>query len=208
MKQITRLVLAAGLIITAVSINGCHTVSQCPILQGMANWTIPSPLPMTDTNYEVVGYQEGIRFYVMKYDDTLYRCGDIMSPQGADTLARMGVKTIITTSQDAQQRQWAAERQMKYVEIPFGWNDMREEDLHTFLSTYESSPKPVCIISRTGTIRAGIWGAWYRVRKQGWTVEAALNEYHWKLQANVFDAMPIVMTFKNAAAKAPPAATR
>ena len=200
-----RLLLMVGLVIAAMNLGGCHTVSQCPILQGMANWTLPSPLPAESENYDVVGYRDGIRFYVMKYDETLYRSGDMLSAAGADAMSQLGVKTIITTSQDPQQRAWAADRKIKYMEIPFGWNDMTEEDLHAFLRAYESSPKPVCVISRTGTIRAGIFGAWYRVRKQSWSVDQAINEYHWQLQANLFDAMPIVTTLRSAAAKAPPA---
>jgi protein tyrosine phosphatase (PTP) superfamily phosphohydrolase (DUF442 family) len=193
----------AGLLIASGTLGGCHTASQCPILQGMAGWTIPSPLPMPSENYTVIGYRDGIRFYVMKYDDTLYRSGDIMTAQGADNLKQLGIKTIITTSQDADQKSWAEAQGMKYVEIPFGWNDMTEADLHSFLAAYDANPKPVCVISRTGTIRAGIFGAWYRVRRQGWPVDKAIYEYNWQLQANVFDSIPIVNTFRSAAASAP-----
>jgi len=203
MNRSIRLLLMAGLVFAAGNLGGCHTVSQCPILQGMAGWSLPSPLPAESENYDVIGYREGIRFYVMKYDDTLYRSGDMLTEAGADALGQLGIKTIITTSQDIQQHQWATDRKMEYVEIPFGWNDMTETDLHRFLRTYESSPKPVCVISRTGAIRAGIWGAWCRVRKQGWSVGKAMNEYY-KLQANIFDSMPIVATFRSAAAKAGP----
>ncbi len=191
--------LASGLIIAASALGGCHTVSQCPILQGMANWTIPSPLPMESDNYDVVGYRKGIRFYVTKYNDNLYRSGDIMSAQGADTLKELGVKTIITTSQDPTQRGMAGERGMAYIEIPFGWNDMTSADLRQFIEAVEANPGPVCVISRTGTLRAGIMLAYYRVVKEGWTVNKALDEYY-RLQANIFDAVPLVQTMKRTVA--------
>lgn len=192
-------ILAAGLVITAASLVGCHTVSQCPILQGMANWTIPSPLPLEGDTYDVVGYREGIRFHVVKYNDNIYRSGDIRSAKGADALKELGIKTIITTSKDAAQRDLAAERGMAYVEIPFGWNDMTSSDLHQFMQAVEANPGPICVISRTGTLRAGVMLAYYRVKKEGWTVDKALKEYY-ALQANFFDGIHLVQTMKNTVA--------
>jgi protein tyrosine phosphatase (PTP) superfamily phosphohydrolase (DUF442 family) len=202
MKNSSRLFALAALLVIAVGLVGCHTVSQCPILQGMANWTLPSPLPPEGDAYDVAGYRDGIRFYVVKHNENLYRSGDMLTPQGADALKGLGVKTIITTSESPEQRAWATERGMNYVEIPFGWNDMTEGNLHAFLEAYDANPKPVAVISRTGTIRGGILVAWYHVQRDGWSTGKSLDEYY-RLQANIFDAMPAVMTFKNAAAATP-----
>ncbi len=197
--------MAAGLVVVALSLAGCHTVWQCPILQGMANWTIPSPLPPGGDTYTVVGYRDGIRFYVIKCNDKLYRSGDMLTAQGADALKALGIKTVITTSSDAQQRAWATERGMGYVEIPFEWNNITSADLQQFLAAVDAHPGPVCAISRTGTLRAGILVAYYRVRKEGWTVDKALHEYY-RLAANFWDAVLMVETLKETvAATQPPA---
>jgi len=90
----------------------------------MANWTIPPPLPPESDSYDVVGYRDGIRFYVVMYNANLYRSGDIRSARGADALKELGVK------------------------------------------------------------------------KEGWAVNKALGEYY-RLQANIFDAAPLVQTMKN-----------
>jgi len=192
-------ILAAGLVIAASGPGGCHTVSQCPILQGMANWTIPAPLPPESDSYDVIGYREGIRFYVVRYNANLYRSGDIRSAQGADALKELGIKAIITTSTDVSQRGLAGERGMGYVEIPFGWNDMTSSDLRQFMQAVDANSGPICVISRTGALRAGIMLAYYRVKKEGWTVKKALKEYY-RLQANIFDSVPLVQTMKNTVA--------
>jgi protein tyrosine phosphatase (PTP) superfamily phosphohydrolase (DUF442 family) len=194
--------LAAGMVVVTLSLAGCHTLWQCPILQGLSNWTIPSPLPPGGDTYTVVGFRDGIRFYIVKYNDNIYRSGDMLAAQGADALKQLGIKTIITTSSDEKQRSWATQRGMGYVEIPFGWNDMTSSDLQQFIQAVDANPGPICAISRTGTLRAGILVAYYRVKKEGWTVDKALDEYY-RLAANFWDSIPMVETMKNTVAAAP-----
>jgi len=91
---------------------------------------------------------------------------------------------------------------MGYVEIPFGWNDMTSSDLQQFLAAVDADPGPICAISRTGTLRAGILVAYYRVKKEGWTVDKALDEYY-RLNANFWDSIPMVETMKKTVAAAP-----
>jgi len=181
--------------VVLVSAGGCHDVHQCPILQGITGWRIPAPLPPEGRTYTVVGKREGIRFFIIKYTNNLYRAGDIRSAKGAEALKQLGIKTIIATTTSNKQRTMAKDYGLKLVEIPFGWSDMSGGDLREFLRAVDAGPEPVCVISRTGTLRAGILLAHYRVHRQGWTVDEALNEYY-RLEANYFDAVTLVKVLK------------
>jgi len=107
----------------------------------------------------------------------------------------MGIKTVITASPDDKQRELAKQCGLKYVEIPFGWFDMNAEHLQQFLQAVEAGPAPIYVSSRTGTLRAGILLAHWRIHAQKWSVEQALNEYY-RLQANIFDAVHLVEVLK------------
>ncbi|OQA01341.1 MAG: hypothetical protein BWY71_00414 [Planctomycetes bacterium ADurb.Bin412] len=185
---------AAGLVIAAGA-GGCHKVHQCPYLQGITGWNIPSPLPPEGQTYKVVGYREGIRFYVIEYNEKMYRAGDIRSAKGAEALQQLGIKTVISASPNKNQRAWAEQCGMKFVEIPFGWYDMTSEDLHKFLQVVDASPKPICVCSRSGMLRAGILLAHYRIHREGWDVEAALEEYY-KLDANYGESKKLVKVLR------------
>ena len=181
--------------ILLASVAGCHKPHQCPILQGISGWSIPAPLPPKGGTYTIVGKREGIRFYIVKYTDQLYRAGDIRSAKGAEALKQLGIKTIISTTTSETQRSLAKKYGMKLVEIPFGWSNMNAGHLRQFLQAVAASPKPICVISRTGTLRAGIMLAHYRVHRQGWSVDEALNEYY-RLDANYWDAVDLVKVLK------------
>jgi protein tyrosine phosphatase (PTP) superfamily phosphohydrolase (DUF442 family) len=188
-------ILAAALAIAATSLAGCHTPHQCPILQGMSGWNIPSPLPPSGDTYKVIGYRDGIRFYVVQYNDKLYRAGDIRSAKGAEALKQLGIKTVITATPDDLQRSLAKQYDLKFVEIPFGWSDMTAGHLQQFLQAVDAGPSPICVCSRTGTLRAGILLAHYRVHREGWTVDKAIKEYY-RLDANYWDSKHMVKVLK------------
>lgn len=193
-------ILAAGIAIVVVSMAGCHTVHQCPILQGMSGWSIPSPLPPAGDTYTVVGKREGIRFYVVQYNDKLFRAGDIRSAKGAEALQQLGIKTVITATPDDKQRAWAGQYGMKFVEIPFGWSNMTAEHLKQFLQAVDAGPAPICVCSRSGTLRAGILLAHYRIHREGWDVDKAIKEYY-RLDANYWDSKHLVKILKENASQ-------
>jgi protein tyrosine phosphatase (PTP) superfamily phosphohydrolase (DUF442 family) len=190
-------VAAAGLAMTAA---GCHTPSQCPILQGLTGGRIPAPLPQESDTYKVIGYRDGIRFYVIQYNDRLYRGGDILSRAGMDALKVLGIKTIISVTPTDEERTWAKEYGMKYVEIPFGWYDMKKEHLDKFLAAADAGPAPIFVKCFGGDLRAGILAAHWRIHREGWTVDRALAEY-FRLDANTWDSVNLVEVLKANAAK-------
>ena len=194
-NRLCSLLLTTGMAIMAASSAGCHKVHQCPILQGMSGWSITSPLPPSGDTYTVVGYGDGIRFYIVKYKDKLYRAGDIRSAEGTDALKQLGVKTVISATPNDLQRSLAKEYGLKLVEIPFGWSDMNARHLQQFLKAVDVGPSPICVCSRSGTLRAGILLAHYRIHREGWTVDQALKEYY-RLDANYWDANHLVKVLK------------
>jgi len=186
--------LAAGMTVPA----GCHSPHQCPILQGLTGGRIPSPLPPAGDTYTVVGYRDGIRFYVVKYNDQFYRGGDLLDRRGAEALKALGIKTIISVSPDDQERALAKEFGFGLVEIPFGWNDMSQDHLDRFLAATRGSPGPFYVHDTFGINQAGILLAHYRIHVERWSVEKALDEY-WRLDANFWDSIHMVQVLKDAA---------
>ena len=175
---------------------GCHTPHQCPILQGLTGGRIPAPLPPPGDSYTVVGYREGLRFYIIQYNQTLYRGGDVLSREGADALKALGIKTIIAVTPSDQERALAKEYGFALVEIPFGLNDLKKGHLDRFLAAVEKNPGPFYVHCFGGDLRAGILLAHYRIHREGWTFDRALDEYR-RLDANYWDSLGLVQVLKD-----------
>jgi protein tyrosine phosphatase (PTP) superfamily phosphohydrolase (DUF442 family) len=198
-KLLSALLLAALVALSTTAV-ACHTPHQCPILQGMTGGAIPAPLPPSGDTYKVIGFRDGIRFYVIQYNDKIYRGGDILSRAGAESLRTLGIKTIIAVTPNDQERTLAREFGFKLVEIPFGWYDMKKADLDQFLAAVDAGPTPVYVHCMGGDLRAGILAAHYRIHREGWTFDRAIEEYR-RLDANYWDSLDLVKVLKENAGK-------
>lgn len=198
---------AALAALAASLLAGCHTVHQCPILQGMTGGRIPSPLPRDGDSYDVVGYRDGVRFYVIRYDDKLYRSGDILEREGMGAVKALGVWTIVSATPRDAERAWAREMGLEYVELPFGWHTLERADLDRFLAVMDSAAGPVLVKSYLGINQAGILAAYWRVQRQGWSVKKALDEFY-RLDGNYWDSVDMIKVMKQAAAECPPEVPR
>jgi protein tyrosine phosphatase (PTP) superfamily phosphohydrolase (DUF442 family) len=219
--------LFAAMMLLFTATTGCHTAYQCPILQPMSGGTIPAPLPPApnDPNdkgsgesqrfyvggivthpapegdaYKVVGYREGIRFYIVQYNEKLYRGGDILNRNGAKALKGLGIKTIISVTPDNKERALAKEFGFKLVEIPFGLNDLNKKHLDRFLEAAEKSPGPIYVHCFSGDLRAAALLAHWRMHKEGWSYQRAEHEYL-RLDANIFDSGMLLNALKTNAPK-------
>jgi protein tyrosine phosphatase (PTP) superfamily phosphohydrolase (DUF442 family) len=161
------------------------------------------PAPEGDA-YKVVGYMPGLRFYVVQYNASLYRGGDVLSAEGAQSLRSLGIKTIIAVTPNDRERALAKEYGFKLVEIPFGLGNLTKADLDRFLSAVESNPAPIYVHSFGGNLQAGILLAHYRIHKEGWSFQRALNEYR-RLDANYWDSIAMVKVLQDNAEAAPQA---
>jgi hypothetical protein len=218
-------VLLPALLVALCAAAGCHTAYQCPILQPMTLGTIPAPLPpaandASDTGstapqrayigsipshpapegdaYKVLGYRNGIRFYVVQYSDKLYRGGDILSQEGAQALKALGIKTVISITPSLRERALAKDNGFVLVEMPFA--ALTRADLDKFIAAVASNPAPIYVHDFGGINKAGILLAYYRIRKEGWTYERAINEF-WRLDANYWDVIGMVNVLKANAGK-------
>jgi hypothetical protein len=66
---------------------------------------------------------------------------------------------------------------------------------------HRQARKP-CTLDEGGDLRAAILVAHYRVHREGWTVEKALDEYY-RLDANYWDSLDLVKVLKENAGKPP-----
>ncbi|MCY2932136.1 MAG: hypothetical protein NTV86_22105 [Planctomycetota bacterium] len=206
----------------AISLGGCHTYSQCPVVQGASFGRMPPPLPPEPGTpgiamgqlyvggtfpgpppegdaYIVTGYRPGIRFYVIQYTPNLYRGGDILSREGAQSLKALGIKTIISVDPSGKERALAREFGFRLVEIPFTPVDLTRARLDAFLAAVDANPGPIYVHCFGGDLRAGILLAHYRIHKQGWTFRRAYTEYR-RLDANLWDSALLVAVLKANAA--------
>lgn len=194
--------LAAVLVGASAAGVACHTPHQCPILQGMTGGRIPSPLPPEGDTYQIVGKRDGIRFYIAKYTDSLYRGGDILNRSGADALKQLGIKTIVSVDPSDDERAIAKEYGFALIEIPFGWYDLKKADLDRFLATVDQGQGPYYVHDMYGPIQAGALLAYYRMHRQQWSVDDAIKEYY-RLDANYWDSLDIVKVLKASAPTSP-----
>ncbi|MCY2928506.1 MAG: hypothetical protein NTV86_03255 [Planctomycetota bacterium] len=203
----------------AALVGGCHTPYQCVFIQGAALGTVQPPLPpepgSTEVDparqyvggtypppppegdaYKVTGYRPGIRFYVVQYTPNLYRGGDILSREGAQSLKALGVKTIISVDPSDEERALAKEYHFWLAELPFGSMELSRAHLEQFMTCVRTCPGPIYVHCFGGDLRAGILLAYYRMHKQGWSFDRAYTEYQ-RLDANNWDAAPFVQVLKD-----------
>jgi len=135
-------------------------------------------LPPEGESYDISGVLPGLKNYVVKYDDNVYRGGDILEPSAGKTLRKLGVKTIISITPNEYEREFCREYKFELVEMPFKKDTgVSEEDVNRFLETIRTGEGAFYVHCYGGTHRAGILGAAYRIFILNWPVEKALEEY-------------------------------
>jgi protein tyrosine phosphatase (PTP) superfamily phosphohydrolase (DUF442 family) len=188
-------VLSLGLVAASTTSIGCGGTHGCPVLQALASGSSRAPLPPKCDSHQIVGYRDGLRHVVVQYNDKLFRGGDVLSAKGSKALRQLGVKTIIAVSADDRQRKLAKEYGFDLVEIRFCKNSLTKARLDSFLWTVDHRRGPFYVHCFSGTVRAGILLAHYRVHREGWTTEKALDEYR-RLGANYWDSLTLVKVLK------------
>ena len=110
----------------------------------------------------------------------LYRSAQPDTP-ALEALARRGVKTIINLRMpddiDPTEEAFAHAHGIGYFPVPFaGFSAPTDEQIARVLDLIERSPGPVLIHCKRGADRTGTVIAVYRMRRQGWSLDAALAE--------------------------------
>ena len=135
-------------------------------------------LPPAGDDYEVVGVKEGLMGYMIKYDDKIYRGGEMANQKGLDFLKTLGVTTVVTITPTDDERKYVVEEGMKLIEVPFFKTDgPSAEVMKTFLDAVKSSPGPVYVHCHGGTHRAAILACLYRMAVLDWDFNRTAVEF-------------------------------
>jgi uncharacterized protein (TIGR01244 family) len=116
-----------------------------------------------------------------KVNDKVYR-GAQPSDQGFQSLAKIGVKTVVdlrqTDGRSAQEKRAVEAAGMRYVNIPmYGMETPKHADVAKVLALFEdSSAGPVFVHCKRGADRTGTVVACYRISHDRWENKKALGE--------------------------------
>lgn len=128
-------------------------------------------------SYEVLGRKDGLRAWMVRYDDHLYRGGELESADGARSLAELGIKTVFAITSVDKERQWLESRGIEIVDLSFAKNDrLSEQRIRKIAEQISARPGPVYVHCVGGTQRGGVVGVIYRL-SQGWDVDQSLLEF-------------------------------
>ncbi len=134
--------------------------------------------PPAAEGYQVLGAKDGLKTWVVKYDDRLLRGGEFFNEKAGQTMASLGVKTVISVTPNDRERELCRKSGLALVEIPFGKEKgPSPEDLRRFIETVKTGKAPFYVHCVGGTHRGGVLGVAYRVHVLGWPYEKALVEY-------------------------------
>jgi protein tyrosine phosphatase (PTP) superfamily phosphohydrolase (DUF442 family) len=135
-------------------------------------------LPPANPEYDVVGIIPGIKKFVVKYNDKLFRGGLPYSKEGYEFLKKKEIKTVVSIVPDPNLKKWASKNDIKVIDLPFekskGISKAQREQL---LDIYRTQNAPFYVHCHGGTHRASACAALYRTHLEGWDQEKAVKEY-------------------------------
>ena len=135
-------------------------------------------LPPKVGDYEVLGVTEGLKNFVVKYDQKFYRGGEPVSDAAAESLKARGIKTIISITPNDHERTFCRKHGLTLVEIPFSKpTGPSPVDLARFYETVKTGSGPFYVHCHGGTHRGGVLGVAYRTGVLGWSKDKALIEF-------------------------------
>lgn len=164
-------VLNILLIAILLSDNSIDTVSQATPKDVIT-------LPQEHSDYDVVGIVPGIKKFVIKYNDKLFRGGLPYSEKGYNFLAQKGIKTVISIVPDDGLKKWASIHNVKVIDLPFEKSKGLSTKQHNQLvKIYKEEVAPFYVHCHGGTHRASACAAIYRTELEGWALDKAVKEY-------------------------------
>lgn len=111
-----------------------------------------------------------------KVDENLYRAEQ---PRTKDMVAlqKFGIKTILNLRLLKDDKYEARETTMALRHVSVNTLKMSYDEILEAIKVIDNSEKPILIHCLHGSDRTGTVVAAYRIVKQGWTKEAAINEF-------------------------------
>ena len=137
-----------------------------------------TPLPPRSDTYDVLGWRGGISGPIVRYNDKLYRGGQITREAGVAALKQWGIRTIVSITPDNQERAWARRHGLDLVEVPFSAKTgLSVETVRAFLQALRDAKGRVYLHCKGGCHRAGALGVAYRMHVENWTYDRAVVEF-------------------------------
>ncbi|HKA07373.1 MAG TPA: tyrosine-protein phosphatase, partial [Gemmataceae bacterium] len=173
------------------------------IFRPLLAFLVAAAIPGIPTAYACHRLTTWRHFHVVE-DRRLYRSGQL-TPTALDQVIRdHGIKTVIclrnlaregdTELKDAEER-WCAERGINYVRLtPAAWDSPAgRQNLDRFLHIIDDRARgPVLIHCFAGLHRTGVYCAVYRMERQGWTNDEAIEEM---FEIGYFQKDPTALAF-------------
>lgn len=106
----------------------------------------------------------------------LYRCAQPTPADSAD-LKALGVRSILNLRHHHTDSRKLAEAGFELLAEPMNAGEVTEALLVSALRKFRAAPKPVLVHCWHGSDRTGVFVAAYRIVFQGWTREAAAEEF-------------------------------
>ncbi|MFK0571535.1 fused DSP-PTPase phosphatase/NAD kinase-like protein [Endozoicomonas sp.] len=161
----------------------------------------PEADELNHQRYEILGEKDGLKAWLIRYDEHFYRGGELKSIDGARSLAKLGIKTVVAMTSADKEREWLASQGINTVDLSFTKNaELGKQQLRQIAEMMSSLPSPFYIHCVGGTQRAGILGIIYRL-SQGWDPDQALLEFAYlggSLKANDKTIKSVLQAFASA----------
>ncbi len=106
----------------------------------------------------------------------LYRC-EQPTPDDAADLRALGIRSILNLRKHHTDSDKLAAAGFALLAEPMNAGEVTEDLLVAALRKFHAAPKPVLVHCWHGSDRTGVFVAAYRIVFQGWTREAALDEF-------------------------------
>ena len=129
-------------------------------------------------HYEVLGKKDGLKNWLVRYDDHLYRGGELESADGARSLADLGIKTVFAITSVDKERQWLESEGIEVVDLSFFDKNAKlgKRRIRRIAEQISAHPTPAYVHCVGGTQRGGVVGVIYRL-SQGWEPDQSLLEF-------------------------------
>ncbi|THB73984.1 MAG: hypothetical protein D6B28_02880 [Gammaproteobacteria bacterium] len=134
-------------------------------------------MPPKSDDYQVFKI-DGVKNYIVKYDEKMYRGGEMQTLAGAKALKKLGIKTIVSITPTDEERKMTKELGLNLVELEFHkTTGVSPEQLKQFLKMVHNEDGPFYVHCHGGNHRAGILASAYRMHELKWSKEKALLEF-------------------------------
>lgn len=108
--------------------------------------------------------------------DDLYRSGQ-PDEDGFSALEKLGIRSVLNLREYHKDTRKARHTGLHLMAYPVAAGEVTAADIENCLRLIKDAPKPVLVHCWHGSDRTGIVVAAYRIVFQGWSVEAAENEF-------------------------------